>query len=337
MRLVFKSLLIALLGAALTAGPLAAEPHGGGFGGDHGGGRGANFGGDRGGFAGSHGDLGARSFGGSRGDFGPRNFGGSRGDFGARGASSRFDAGARSAFHGDAARFAGEGASRHGQTFAGGNRGDRFGAGRMNLAAPHGDRGAFNTARNGVTPAGFRDRGVFGGSRAASAFAGSPAGLGFRDAGFRNDFDGGFAGWRGGWGDRDEWDWDDWVWPLGFDVLAFSVDWTLGDPCPYWYWRDWGCAWGPPYPAYWAAGYWGPGYAWGPAYAGPVFYDWDDDWRPAVYAEVTPVEYAYWSPADVRSPTYYYADYSPGGCVGRHYVWDPGLGAYVTRTYAYPC
>jgi hypothetical protein len=71
-----------------------------------------------------------------------------------------------------------------------------------------------------------------------------------------------------------------------------------------------------------------PAYAWGPA-----DYDGGDggDWTPAAYAEP---EYADWSPDEAGSPGYEYADYSPGACQARRYVWDADLGAYVTQTYS---
>src|SRR6185437_10427157 len=154
-------------------------------------------------------------------------------------------------------------------------------------------------------------------------------------------------------------------WPIG---VGLAIDWTLGyPPCPYWgYWGCpvtpyaavwpgyWGAGYWGPYPAtYWGpawAGYWGPGYAWAPTYAwdavylsGPGFvggvgYDWVDDWQPVVYAPAAPaVEYAVLSTDTAWSPTYVYADYSPGACVGRRYLWDDELGGYVLRPVHYPC
>ncbi|HEY3949802.1 hypothetical protein [Phenylobacterium sp.] len=323
MRITLKTGLVALVSAALLAAtpPIAAAGPRGGGAGFHGGPSFAHAPGGMG-FAGPRGGFNAGRMSGVPGGYSRAQAFHGGPAFAARGGPGRgFRAGpAFSGWRGAGARPAMARASgRHGGPAFARNAGARFGPGR----------GALSTGRNGFAANGFRNGGSFD--------PGRPAGLGARGWDVR-----GFDGWRG---DAD-WrglDWDDWLWPFG---LGLAVDWSLGYPsCPDWgYWASgWGC-WGEPYRAYWADYWgspypWGPGYAWGPAYAwdAGVGYDWDDDWRPVTYAALPPIDYAVWSPDDARSANYYYADYSPGACVGRRLVWDDDLGAYVRRPVHYPC
>ena len=286
-------------------------------------------------------------------------FGAPRGGFGAVRASGfrngpAFAAGGPSARGFGAGRGAGGwrgGAARPTMALAGGRHGGvalagngaRFGAART---------AGFSPGRTSVAANGFRNGGRSFGPAGVAALGGrgwtGQSASGWGATGWNAGY-AGLGGWRGGW---DGPGWNNWLWPVG---LGLAIDWSLGYPgCPYW--GYWGC-WGAPYAAYWGANYWGPaypwwgtGYAWGPAaYAwdavyvsGPgvaagVGYGWDDDWVPVSYAALPPTEYGVWSPDDARSASYYYADYSPGACVGRRLVWDDELGAYVRRPVEYPC
>jgi hypothetical protein len=310
MRIAFKACVASIASAALvgatTLSALAA-PHGGGMGGFGG----ASFAGARGGGPSFAGARGGPSFAGARGGFShtmtfARGAGTRTAGFGSR-SSRAFATTAGSRFGGTRTAGVGSRGSRALATTAG----SRFG----------GTRTALGAGRTTLASNGFSGRG---------ALTNTSVNGGWR---------GGDFGWRGGF-DRDRFgfDFDDFLWPIG---LGLAFDWAVGYPaCPYWdFWYGW-C--GGPYPAaYWGYGAypWGPPYGWGPAYAWDAIYvpgydygygygyGWND-WAPAAYGP--PVGYAVWTPA------YGYAGYD-GGCMSRHRVWDPAVGAYVVRREYYDC
>jgi hypothetical protein len=360
MRTALNTNLVALISAALIGGmtPMAtAGPHGGDSG-DHGGsGRGdqprgggpAAFtgAGDHGGqnFAGQHS---AMSFGAphagqdigrmaapraERMDFAPRTFreGPAAGEGRFRGgpsfAQQREPGGPSGGWRGGPT--AGERGSvdRGGRPFAG-MEAQRFqGAERVN---------GIETRRNGRPDQGFRgEPQAFAANRFSGAVAGAPNRFrgeafneGFRDQGFDQGFRGDFEGWRGWNRDRDDFGWDDWLWPVG---VGFALDLSLGyAPCAYWYdWDDpWGCRPRGLYPAYYPRG----AYEWAPTYGWPSAYAWD-----AVYVSEPSwpaTTYAVWTPDDAWIVGYAYV---PDTCIGRDYVWDPYLGGYVLRRFSYAC
>lgn len=317
-----KTALTGLMGlalAGLAAIGASAGPHGGG--GDFHGGGGGFRGGGPGGGAFHDGGMGMRgggpfAGGGHAGGFQGGGFVSSRGDrlggpaFRSPSLADGFRGRATFARAGDfrAGRTAVSGLARNNARFA-----DARGFG------PAASRGAMGRGFNGASGAQRSlafNGGRFGGSPAAAFTPRGAIGDPGRDV---------FSGWRGDWdGERrdfdfDGLDWDD-FWPIGLGLIAF--DWSLYHP----YWGYWGPGpWG-----FWVADDWAPAYVgfWGPPYAP---YGWGDAvWVPAAYPAPVAIDAAY-------APAPAYWDVDLYACGGRHYVWDPVLGAYVVRRVYYPC